>query len=148
MRDFGRIVPVAIAVLQMGLGLPAAAEDGRIKCKLTYNLKGWSAFYRSGIGDGRITCSNDQAVDVRIRTQGGGVTFGKFEVIGGKGTFSAVRDIRDLYGGYVEAGVHAGAGGSADARAMFKGNVNLSLAGTGEGVNLGFAFGSFRIEPK
>ena len=31
-------------------------------------------------------------------------------------------------------------------RVMMKGNVNLS--GTGQGINLGIAFGSFRIEPR
>ena len=31
---------------------------------------------------------------------------------------------------------------------MFKGNVSLSLAGKGEGINVGFAFGSFRITPQ
>ena len=42
----------------------------------------------------------------------------------------------------------AGAGGSVDARVLVKGNVNLSLAGTGQGINLGIAFGSFRIVPR
>ena len=59
-----------------------------------------------------------------------------------------MRDIVDLYGTYVEATAHAGAGGSTDARTMAKGQVNLSLAGTGQGVNLGIAFGGFTIRPR
>ena len=77
---------------------------------------------------------------MRIVTHGGGVSFGTHEVIEGKGAFSAVRDIDELYGGYAEASAHAGAGAAADARAMLKRNVNLSLSGTGQGVNVGFAF--------
>jgi hypothetical protein len=69
-------------------------------------------------------------------------------VIDGKGKFSSVPDIADLYGTYVEVTVHAGAGGSTDARAMAKGEVSLSLAGTGQGVNLGVAFGGFTIQPR
>ena len=33
-------------------------------------------------------------------------------------------------------------------RVMMKGDVNLSLSGTGQGINLGIAFGRFRIEPR
>ena len=86
--------------------------------------------------------------DVSIVTHGGGVTFGTHKVIDGKGIFSAVRDISDLYGGYAEASAHAGAGAAVDARAMMKGNVNLSLSGTGQGINVGLAFGRFGIKPK
>ncbi len=143
-RVNGRIAVACTAVL---LAAPAASAE-MIKCKLTYSLKGWSIFYKYAKGDGRITCSNGQASDVRIVTHGGGVTFGTHEVIDGKGTFSAVRDIDELYGGYAEASAHAGAGAAADARAMVKRNVNLSLSGMGQGINLGFAFGRFSIEPK
>jgi hypothetical protein len=143
-RVNGRIAVACTAVL---LAAPAASAE-MIKCKLTYSLKGWSIFYKYAQGDGHITCSNGQESDVSIVTHGGGVTFGTHEVFDGKGTFSAVRDISELYGGYAEASAHAGAGASADARAMMKGNVSLSLSGTGQGVNVGFAFGRFSIEPK
>ena len=143
-RITGRIAAACTALL---LAVPAASAE-MIKCKLTYSLKGWSVIYKYAKGDGRITCSNGQASDVRIVTHGGGVSFGTHEVIDGKGTFSAVRDINELYGGYAEASAHAGAGAAAYVRAMLKGNVNLSLSGTGHGVNVGFAFGRFSIEPK
>ena len=143
-RNAGRIAVACAALL---LATPAASAE-MIKCKLTYNLKGWSILYKYAKGSGRITCSNGQKADVAIVTHGGGISFGTHEVIEGKGTFSAVRDIVELYGGYVEATAHAGAGASADARGMMKGNVNLSMSGTGQGINLGFAFGSFSIEPK
>ena len=37
---------------------------------------------------------------------------------------------------------------TAAARAMAKGDVNLLLAGTGQGLSLGFAFGAFKIQPR
>ena len=138
------ILAASVAILTTG----ATASASMIDCKLTYDLKGWSVFYKHAKGTGHIACSNGQESDVRIVTHGGGITFGSHEVIDGRGSFSAVRDINELYGGYAEAAAHAGAGSSADARAMMKGNVNLSLSGTGQGVNLGFAFGRFSIEPK
>jgi hypothetical protein len=126
---------------------PAASAE-LTKCRISYDIKGWSVIYKTSKGTGRITCTNGQAADVVIRAHGGGLTFGTTEVIDGKGKFSSVRDIADLYGTYVEAAAHAGAGGSTDARAMAKGNASLSLAGTGQGVSLGFAFGAFTIRPK
>ena len=124
---------------------PASAE--MIKCQLKYDLEGWSVLYKHSTGTGRISCSNGQAADVKIVTHGGGVTFGTQRVIGGSGVFSAVHDIEEIYGSYAEAIAHAGAGGSADARAMTKGRVSLSLVGRGQGLNLGIALGSFRIKP-
>ena len=125
-----------------------ATSDEMIKCKMKYDLEGWSIIYKYSAGSGRITCSNGQAADVHIVTHGGGPTLGTHKVIGGTGTFSAVADIGELFGGYAEAGAHAGAGGAVDSRVIVKGNVNLTLAGTGQGISLGIAFGSFRIEPR
>jgi hypothetical protein len=115
-------------------------------CRMTFNLKSWSAFYKSSEGEGTITCDNGQTAKVRIKAKGGGLTFGKSEVIGGTGKFSGARNIDELLGSYVQSEAHAGAGKSADAQALTKGEVSLALAGTGRGVNLGFAFGKFTIQ--
>lgn len=141
---------LAAALLMTACMLPAgpAASADLTKCRISYDLKGWSAIYKTSKGTGHITCNNGQSADVSLSAHGGGVTFGTIEVIGGRGKFSGVRDIADLYGTYVEATAHAGAGGAADARAMAKGNVSLSLAGTGQGLSLGFAFGGFTIRPR
>ena len=143
-RMTASIAAAAAALLMVA----PAASAGMISCKLKFDLEGWSILYKYGKGSGRITCSNGQAADVRIVTHGGGATLGTHKVIGGSGKFSGVLDIKDLYGGYAEADVHAGAGGAATARVLIKSNVNLTLAGTGQGINLGIAFGSFRIQPK
>lgn len=137
-------------VIFLGALLLGAADvsAGQTQCELKYDLAGWSFFYKYGEGSGHITCSNGQAAHVRIVTHGGGVTMGGQKVIAGTGRFSSVADISELYGGYAEADVHAGAGASVDARVVVKGNVNLALSGNGQGINLGVAFGSFRIQPK
>jgi hypothetical protein len=67
-------------------------------------------------------------------------------VIAGKGRFSKVSSINELLGGYAQSEAHAGAGKSADAQALTKGDIQLTLVGTGKGVDVGFAFGKFTIE--
>ena len=141
------MLAVAAAVVAVGaLASPVQAEGGTV-CRMKFNLKSWSAFYKSGKGEGTITCENGQTASVKIRTQGGGITFGKSEIKTGHGTFSEVADIHELFGSYAAAEAHAGAVKSSGAQAMTKGNVSLSIAGTGEGVDIGFAFGSFKITP-
>ena len=121
-------------------------SSGLIKCRMTFDLKGWSAFYRTAKGTGTIRCENGQTAAVKIRVTGGGITFGKSEIIGGTGKFSGARSIEELFGSYVQSEAHAGAGKSAGAQAMTKGEISLALAGTGRGVDIGFAFGKFTIE--
>jgi len=146
-----RILSVVVAV-SIGLG-PAlsheayAKDERSVKCRIEFSLSSWSVFYKRSKGRGVITCDNGQRADVKISAHGGGVTFGKSEITKGHGTFSKVDDISELYGGYATSEAHAGASKSADAQAMTKGDISLAISGTGEGVNLGFAFGSFKITP-
>jgi hypothetical protein len=115
------------------------------ECTMTFNLKSWSAFYKSSKGQGKITCDNGQRASVQIVAKGGGLTFGKSEVIGGTGKFTGARGIEELFGSYAQSEAHAGAGKSAAAQALTKGEVSLALHGKGRGVDLGFAFGKFTI---
>ena len=62
--------------------------------------------------------------------------------------FSGVRSINEVLGTYVSAEAHAGVVKSSKAQVMTKGEVSLALAGTGEGVDLGVAFGGFTIEAR
>ncbi|HJO24607.1 MAG: hypothetical protein QF890_03310 [Myxococcota bacterium] len=144
LRFVSRLLAIC-ALLVFGGVAPALAVT---KCQMTYQLKGWSAFYKTSRGTGHVSCTNGQEANVDIVTHGGGFSFGASNVVGGKGTFSQVEDISSVYGSYGEAIAHAGAGGSVDARVVTKGNVSLSLSGKGRGVNLGFAFGSFRVTPR
>jgi hypothetical protein len=140
-----------LSTLVLSIGLPTRrlAEGGEAKlaeCRLAYNLKGWSVFYKTATGGGTITCSNGQKARVKIRAKGGGITFGKTELIEGTGTFTEVRDISELFGSYAQSQAHAGAGKSVEAQAMTKGRVSLALSGTGRGIDIGIAFGKFTIE--
>ncbi len=112
---------------------------------MTFDLKSWSAFYKSSRGDGTITCDDGQSAKVRLTAKGGGITFGKSDVIGGTGRFTGARRIDELFGSYVQSEAHAGAGKSAAAQALTKGEISLVLSGTGRGVDVGFAFGKFTI---
>lgn len=143
-------IPTALltltAVFAAGIALPlqARAQD-RHECELAYDMKGWSIFYRAGKGDGTITCSDGASIPVRITAHSGGPTLGVYEVIGGRGKFSKVYAVEDLFGTYFVAMGHAGAGAGAEGRGLFKGNASLSMTGTGTGINLGIAFGGLTI---
>jgi hypothetical protein len=123
-----------------------AAEAGDIKCKMDFKMTGWSAFYKQANGTGTVHCSNGQSMKVKLRARGGGLTVGKSTIENGKGEFSSISGgIQELLGSYVAAEAHAGAVNSAQANVMTKGEVSLSLAGTGKGWDLGIAFGKLTI---
>ena len=142
------LLPVLFAASATAPALAAdeGSDKGLVDCKMTFDLKSWSAFYKSSKGEGTIKCDNGQSAKVTITAKGGGITFGKSDVIGGTGHFTGARNIDELFGAYVQSEAHAGAGKSAAAQALTKGEVSLALAGTGRGVDLGFAFGKFTIQ--
>ncbi|MEN1941405.1 hypothetical protein WCE41_09735 [Luteimonas sp. MJ246] len=142
-----RSLLIAGAALSLLLAAaPAAARD--VSCRLDFDMAGWSAFYKTASGTGRVSCDNGQSMNVKVDAKGGGLTVGKSEIRGGRGEFSAVDGIRDVLGTYVAAEAHAGVVKSSKAQAMTKGEVSLALAGTGEGFDLGVAFGAFTIEAR
>jgi hypothetical protein len=138
-----RILAAALTLCLAPIAAHAATD-----CEMTFELKGWSAFYKTAKGSGTIKCTNGQTAAVTLKTTGGGFTFGKSEIVGGTGKFSEVQSIDALFGSYAAGDAHAGAGKSAAAAAMTKGEVSLSLAGTGKGVDVGFAFSKFTITKK
>jgi hypothetical protein len=123
------------------------AEPGPIDCKMEFNLHGWSAIYRTAEGDGTITCDNGETRKVDLKIKGGGLSFGKSDVVNGTGRFTKVKNIDQLFGAYAAGEAHAGAGGSANAQALTKGKVSLTLVGTGQGVDLGLDLSRFVIKP-
>jgi len=139
-----------VGVFVLGAGLlvetPAHAS-GDVTCKMSFNLSGWSVFYKTASGTGNVHCTNGQNMQVKLRAKGGGLTFGKTSIHNGVGKFSGIHDIKDVLGHYANAEAHAGVDKSAaDAQALTKGDVSLALSGKGEGWNLGIAFGAFIIE--
>jgi hypothetical protein len=127
---------------------PSVGASGRdIDCKLDYQLTSWSLVYKHAAGRGMVRCDNGQALPVRITAQGLGLTAGKWKIDNGKGRFTDVHDIREVYGNYAHAGASAGMVKSAETQLLSKGNVSLALAGGGEGINLGVEVGAFHIKP-
>lgn len=137
---------LCLLALSSGLlaGSPARAAKGTV-CEMRFTLAGWSVFYKTASGAGTITCDNGQKAKVSLSAKGGGLTAGKYKIRDGYGKFSAVANIDELFGEYVEGGADAGVVASAAAQALTKGEVSLALAGHGTGVNLGVSFGKFTI---
>jgi hypothetical protein len=133
-----------VALLGAFTAIPAQAGGG-VDCKLHFNLAGWSVFYKTASGTGTVSCDNGQRMAVKISTKGGGLTFGKSRIDDGVGEFSGVRNINEVLGTYASAEAHAGAVKSSKAQVVTKGEVSLALAGTGQGWDLGVAFGNFVI---
>jgi len=125
--------------------LGGSAHAGSVDCKLKFTISGWSAFYKRSDGTGTITCTNGQSMRVHLRARGGGPSVGKSTIKNGTGEFSGVDNISELLGSYVSAEAEAGAVKSAKAHVVTKGEVSLALSGTGEGWELGVAFGKFQI---
>jgi len=126
------------------LAVPPAA--GATRCDLSFHLEGWSAFYKTAQGGGRVTCDNGQRRSIAIRLKGGGITVGR-SAVHGHGDFSPVADIREVFGDYANAEAHAGIVRSSTAQVVTKGTVSLAFAGKGQGVDLGIAFGKLTIAP-
>ena len=142
-RVFKRMILGACATL---VGLPTAAmAGGDVTCKLSFQMSGWSIFYKESSGSGTIKCSNGQSMAVKLEARGGGLTVGKSTIDHGRGEFSGVSDINELIGTYASAEAHAGAVKSAKAQVVTKGEVSLALSGTGQGWDLGVAVGNFII---
>lgn len=140
-----RVSTLACALLLASLVIAPTASAAMTACRLTYQIRGWSFVYQTYRGSGTVRCENGESARVVIVTHAGGPTLGKSEIIG-KGRFSGVRGIGEVFGTFVEADAHAGMVRSVDGRVLTKGEVSLSLSGTGRGVDLGVAFGAFQIQ--
>ena len=124
----------------------AHAEPAKVDCKMKFTMSGWSVFYKRASGTGTVTCNNGQTASVKLEARGGGITAGKSTIEDGKGEFSNVKNIEEIFGKYVNAEASAGAVKASGAQAMTKGEVSLGLAGTGRGWDLGISFGKFTIK--
>ena len=93
---------VAAGVLALALpaamALAPAAAQGTVDCRLTFDLAGWSIFYKTASGTGTVSCDNGQRMAVKIESRGGGLSFGKSRIDNGVGEFSGVRDIEEVLG--------------------------------------------------
>lgn len=137
-----RFLIAAMAVVVMA----AVPVQAGTVCEMTFTMSGWSAFYKTSSGTGTIKCDNGQKAKVKVSTKGGGITFGRSTIKDAVGKFTEVRDISDLFGSYGHGEAHAGAGKSAKASVVTKGDISLAIAGKGTGVDVGVSFGKFTIE--
>ena len=137
-----------VGTLVLGAALLLAPSPSRAatRCDLSFHLEGWSAFYKTARGWGRVSCDNGQVRRVALRMKGGGVTVGR-SAIDGRGDFSPIADIREVYGDYANAEAHAGMVRSSTAQVVTKGTVSLAFSGKGRGIDLGIAFGKLTIAP-
>ena len=145
------IIITGVIILQLFVSAVVFAADKTNKmatCSMVYDLKGWSVFYKTAEGNGWITCSNGQSANVKINVTGGGITFGKMEILDGNGKFSEVLDISEIFGAYVAAEAHAGAVKSAQASVYTKGEISLAMTGSGRGVNIGIDLGKLEISKR
>jgi hypothetical protein len=142
----GGVLTASALVGACSLVAPTPAQAAaNVKCTMTFQMKGWSAFYKTASGTGTITCDNGQSLKVKLSAKGGGLTVGKSSIEEGHGEFSAVTGVAETLGSYASAEAHAGAVQSAGAQAMTKGEVSLALSGKGRGFDLGVAFGKLTI---
>jgi len=139
--------PIVAAALLATSGLYSvhAQAAGKTDCELRFSLTGWSAIVKHAEGSGVVTCTNGSTAHVNIVATGGGLTVGKYKVENGKGKFSDVYRISEIFGSYAQGEANAGVVKSGTAQVLTKGNVSLALAAAGEGVNIGISFGKFTI---
>ena len=145
------IVITGVIILQLFVSATVFAADKTkttAKCHMDFNLKGWSVFYKTAEGNGRVTCSNGQHANVKLNVTGGGLSFGKMEILDGKGTFSEVLNINEIFGEYIAAEAHAGAVKSVQASVYTKGEISLAMTGSGRGINIGIDLGKLEISKR
>jgi hypothetical protein len=136
---------LSVIVLIAASIVGGTAQAGTLDCKLKFTISGWAAFYKRSSGTGTVTCNNGQTMRVRLEARGGGPSVGKSTIRNGNGEFAGVNDIRDVLGSYASAEAQASAVKSAKGQVVTKGEVSLALSGTGEGWEIGVAFGKFSI---
>jgi hypothetical protein len=124
---------------------PSFAADN-LSCRLSFEMKGWSAIYKTATGTGTVTCSNGATMAVTLESRGIGLTAGKSSIDAGKGVISGVKNIDEILGSYAAADASAGAVKSAGATVLTKGEVSLALSGTGRGWDVGVSISDFTIK--
>ena len=141
-RFFYKCLPL-IAILLVNSPESLAAKND-ITCRITYRLKGWSLAYKQYNGSGDVSCDNGQNAHVILASKSLGLSIGVSE-IEGTGRFTALKDIKEIYGTFVSLEGHAGAAKTAEGQVLTRGIVSLALSGEGRGFDIGFTLGGLKI---
>ena len=137
---------VLLAGVVICLTSGASASAANFSCRLRFEMKGWSAIYKTATGSGTVTCSDGSTMKVSLESKGFGLTAGKSSIDAGKGAITGVRTIEDVLGSYAAADASVGAIKSVAAAVLTKGEVSLALSGTGRGWDAGVALSDFTIK--
>jgi hypothetical protein len=121
-------------------------QRAAVACEMKFTMTGWSAIVSKAKGKGVVTCDNGQTANVALEIKGGGLTFGTTQIDEGKGVFTGVTDISEVFGSYAQAQASSGAVQSKSAEALTKGGVSLAITTKGRGWTLGVSGSSFSIE--
>lgn len=123
----------------------AQTQSTEVSCEMTFTMEGWSAIISKAEGEGVVTCDNGQSEPVMLKITGGGLTFSKTTIDEGKGVFSRVADISEVFGDYAQAEASAGAVEAVSAQVLTKGEVSLAITTKGRGWSLGVSGAKFSI---
>lgn len=123
----------------------AQTQSAEISCEMAFTMSGSAAIVFKAEGEGVVTCDNDQREAVSLEVTGGGLTFGQTSIDEGKGVFSHVADIAEVFGSYAQAEVSAGAVDAVGAQAMTKGDVSLAITIERRGWSFGVSGAKFSI---
>jgi hypothetical protein len=133
-----------LLALTLSWGTSAMAADA--SCELKFTMKGWSAIYNKATGSGTVTCSDGTSMKVKLESKGLGLTAGKSTIDVGKGTFKGVTDPNQIPGAYLAVDASAGAVKSGTFAVLAKGDIFLTLSGTGRGWDAGISMSDFTIK--
>jgi len=74
-----------------------------------------------------VSCTNGQSARVSLTLHGGGLTFCIADIENAKVKVTGIKSLQDIYGTYFSIDVHAGFARSAEARALFKGHMQVGV---------------------
>lgn len=135
-------VSIAAALAVGGFATEARAE---MKCRLTFSLTGWAALAQHADGTGTVFCADGASVPVLIGVMGRATTAGTYRIDNGKGRFTDVHSMEDVYGTYIHTEADAVEVESLDDDVLTNGEVSLVLAPVGGPVSLGASVDVFVI---
>src|ERR1041384_8139713 len=93
----GGVITASALLGACSLVAPTPAQAAaNVKCTLSFEMKGWSAFYKTASGTGTVKCDNGQSAHVKLNAKGGGLTVGKSAPEEGQGGVSGIGGVSEI----------------------------------------------------